>query len=221
MTRTGSPGARRGGRITSGGACDGRARRRDGRANRPRAARWRHRTTERPPNPRILPLPRPRRRERERVPTRSRTSVGRRERRPRRARTVLAAELRRARSQARRRARAQARRGALAGAAAARAAGAGAGAAFSPGLTKRTRMPAADASADSTTSVTRACWSLSSIFRTSEVPTGSGSPKTTKAPASVRSRTCGDRPTTTPPYRTSVALSTVRLHLHGLRRDRG
>ena len=31
-----------------------------------------------------------------------------------------------------------------------------------------------------------------------------------RAPASVRSRTCGERPTTTPPYRTSVALSTVR-----------
>jgi hypothetical protein len=41
------------------------------------------------------------------------------------------------------------------------------------------------------------------------VPTGSGSPNTTKAPVSLRSRICGDRPTTTPPYRTSVALSTT------------
>src|SRR5262245_25650220 len=103
--------------------------------------------------------------------------------------------------------------GAGSGAVAARAAGgargAGAGALCSAALTKRTRMPAAAASADSTTSVTRACCSRSSTLMTIGVPTGSGSPNTTKAPPSVRSRSCGDRPTITPPYRTSVALSTA------------
>ena len=202
MTRTGSPGARRGGRITSGGVGDGRARRRDGRANRPRAARWRHRRRNarrtRGPSAPAAPTG---------TGDGCRPGLGRRLDGGSAAATGADGSGGGAAAGAL--AGAAARRGRRApGAAAARAAGAGA--AFSPGLTKRTRMPAADASADSTTSVTRACWSLSSIFRTSEVPTGSGSPKTTKAPASVRSRTCGDRPTTTPPYRTSVALSTVR-----------
>ena len=71
MTRTGSPGARRGGRITSGGACDGRVAVlmavRIGR----RAARWRHPTKERPSSPPSLRL---RPRERQRAPTRSRAA---------------------------------------------------------------------------------------------------------------------------------------------------
>ena len=62
--------------------------------------------------------------------------------------------------------RAQRRGGAAAAGWAARAgrAGAGAGALRSAAAPKRTRMPAAAASADSTTSVTRACRSLSSIL---------------------------------------------------------
>jgi hypothetical protein len=101
--------------------------------------------------------------------------------------------------------------GAGAGAPGAAAGRAGRGALFSAAPPKRTRMPAAAASADSTTSVTRAWTSLSSTLNEIDDPTGSGSANTTNAPSALRSRICGDLPTTTPPYRTSVALSTAAV----------